>query len=62
MPKGVLGLSTALRGLFSYTWPVPPSAFTFSALRCLLREKVEMERAGREAVAAALGAGAFSGE
>jgi hypothetical protein len=61
MPKGVLGLSTALRGLFSYVWALgAPSGFTFSALFALLRAKVEMERVGRDEVAAALGV--FSGE
>jgi hypothetical protein len=62
MPKGVLGLSTALSGLFSYTWALgaPPSGFTFSLLFCLFREKVAMERVGRDALEAALGA--FSGE
>jgi hypothetical protein len=61
MPKGVLGLSTALSGLFSYVWALgAPSGFTFSVLLALPREKVEMESVGRGAVAAALGA--FSGE
>lgn len=63
MPKGVLGLSTALSGLFSYFPPSPD--FTFSALFCLFREKVDIERAGREVVVAAgaaLGPALFSGE
>jgi len=60
MPKGVLGLSTALSGLFSYTCAFPPSILTFSLLFCLLRENVDMESAGRPALAPALGA--FSGE
>lgn len=33
-----------------------------SLLFCLLREKVEMERAGREALDVVFGIGAFSGE
>jgi hypothetical protein len=58
MPNGVLGLSTALKGLFSY---LPPwVGFTLSSL-FLLREKVEMERAGREAGGPAVVA-FFSGE
>jgi hypothetical protein len=61
MPNGVFGLSTALRGLFSYTWP-PPSGFTFSLLFCLFRENVDMVRAGLEALDTALGTCAFSGE
>lgn len=60
MPKDVLGLSTALSGLFSY---FVPSALTFSALFCLLpREKVDMERAGRDAEGSPLAGGCFSGE
>ena len=58
LAKGVLGLSTALSGLLSWTG----SVFTLSLLFCLLREKVEMERAGREALEEVLGTGAFSGE
>lgn len=59
MVKGVLGLSTALSGLFSYTCALP-SGFTFSLLLALLREKVEMESAGRETFGGAFEAG--SGE
>jgi hypothetical protein len=62
MPKGVFGLSTALSGLFSYPCLFAPSGFTFSALLCLFREKVDMERAGREAAGRAFAEGAFSGE
>jgi hypothetical protein len=40
---------------------MPPSDFTFSLLLALLREKVEMERVGREVVGVAA-PGAFSGE
>jgi hypothetical protein len=40
---------------------LPPSSLTFSLLFCLLREKVDMERVGLEALAAAA-VGAFSGE
>lgn len=60
--KGVFGLSTALRGLFSYPCLAPPSpGLTFSALFCFL-EKVEMERAGRDAVVLALDPAFLSGE
>jgi hypothetical protein len=47
MPKGVFGLSTALRGLFSNL--AASLTLTFSALFCLLRAKVEMESVGRGA-------------
>lgn len=63
MPKGVLGWSTADNGDFEYGCPPPrptasaSNAFTFSALFCFL-EKVDIDRAGRDA----LDAGAFSGE
>lgn len=59
-PNGVLGLSTADNGSFSYPClPVAPTAvsgLTFSAERCLvLREKVDIDKAGLDdEVAAAL--------
>jgi hypothetical protein len=40
---------------------LPPSDLTFSLLFCLFHEKVDMERVGLEALAAAA-LGAFSGE
>lgn len=54
MAKGVFGLSTALSGVLS-------AGFWFSDF-CLLRENVDMERAGREGAAWALAVGFFSGE
>lgn len=55
MPKGVLGLSTALDGSFTYPCLPPPSlGLTFSADFCLFRENVEMDSAGREDGARAL--------
>lgn len=64
MAEGVLGLSTALNGLFSYTCLFPDScALTFSELFCLLlRVKVEMDRAGRDPSVLALAPEFFSGE
>jgi hypothetical protein len=66
MAKGAFGLSTALKGVFSYPCLAPPPSpgRTFSALFCLVvREKVEMERAGRVGGAVALvWGGFFSGE
>lgn len=65
MAKGAFGLSTALKGVFSYPCLGPPSpGLTFSALFCfVVREKVDMERVGREGGAVALACGGFfSGE
>jgi len=65
MAKVPFWFSTALKGVFSYTCFTPLSAgLTFSALFCLaLREKVDMERAGRAGAEGALAWGPFfSGE
>lgn len=63
MPKGVFGLSTALKGLFSYPGLPPASpGFAFSAAAAfLLREKVDIERVGLDAAGGTAEA-CFSGE